>query len=575
MSMQTLTYSDTMTYDRQALAAIYERHSPELFRYAYRLLGDSDLAEDCVAETFSRFLRVTRDGSSPMENVRAYLYRVAHNWVTDHYRRQPLPPLSLEADMHSDPEANPSRLVADQMDREQVRAALLRLPAEQRQVIELRFLEEWPHEAVAAAVGKSVEATARLAAPGVGRFAPDVAGVWRIGKMSDVMNNHEIDPEMKELLDLLRPVPERTPEAIAAGRSKFVAELDALYPVEQRTRKGLWASVLVNIRLLKENFGMKNLVFRTMVAILAVLVLVLGGAGVTAQAAAGALPGDALYGVKTGLEQARLSLTGAADAQVRLYLELANRRLEEMDALVDAGRFTEIAPLADDFHKNVGKALEALKAAAQENPATAADLNAEIAASLARFSQMLNSIVSRVPETAQPALLPALQAAQGSDPAVGNENANGNSNDDNSNGNANGNSNDDNSNGNTNGNSNDDNSNGNTNGNSNDDNSNGNTNGNSNDDNSNGNTNGNSNDDNSNGNANGNSNDDNSNDNANGNSNDDNSNDNGGGGNDNGGGGNDDGGGGGGNDDGGGGGGGNDDGGGGKDDGGGSSNGND
>jgi RNA polymerase sigma factor (sigma-70 family) len=43
-----------------------------------------------------------------------------------------------------------------------VRAALLRLPPEQRQVIELRFVEDWPHDAVAAALGKTVEATRAL-----------------------------------------------------------------------------------------------------------------------------------------------------------------------------------------------------------------------------------------------------------------------------------------------------------------------------------------------------------------------------------------------------------------------------
>jgi RNA polymerase sigma-70 factor, ECF subfamily len=162
MSMQTLTYSNAMIYDRQTLVTIYEQHSPELYRYAYRLLGDSHLAEDCVSETFSRFLRVVRDGPNQMENVRAYLYRVAHNWVTDHYRRQPPTPLSLEADVHSDPEANPLRVVAEQLEREQVRAALLRLPGDQRQVIELRFLEDWSHEEVAVAIGKSVEATRAL-----------------------------------------------------------------------------------------------------------------------------------------------------------------------------------------------------------------------------------------------------------------------------------------------------------------------------------------------------------------------------------------------------------------------------
>ena len=47
------------------------------------------------------FLQAVRDGGGPSDNARAYLYRTVHNWVIDHYRRQPLPPLSLEEEMHS------------------------------------------------------------------------------------------------------------------------------------------------------------------------------------------------------------------------------------------------------------------------------------------------------------------------------------------------------------------------------------------------------------------------------------------------------------------------------------------
>lgn len=149
-------------YNRSDLITIYEQHNGELFRYAYRLLDDAALAEDCVSETFSRFLKAVRDGLGPVENVRAYLYRVAHNWITDYYRRQPLPLLSLDAELHAEADNNPSQLVTDEMERERVRLALLRLPPEQRQVIELRFLEDWPHDAVAAALGKSIEATRTL-----------------------------------------------------------------------------------------------------------------------------------------------------------------------------------------------------------------------------------------------------------------------------------------------------------------------------------------------------------------------------------------------------------------------------
>ncbi len=154
--------ADRSLYSRKILVAIYEQYSEELYRYAYRMLVDSDLAEDCVSETFSRFLRAVRDGLGPVENVRAYLYRIAHNWITDHFRRQPLPLVSLDSERHEEPDANPSNVVAVQFERERIRKALLMLPPEQRQVIELRFLENWAHKDVAAALGKSEEATRAL-----------------------------------------------------------------------------------------------------------------------------------------------------------------------------------------------------------------------------------------------------------------------------------------------------------------------------------------------------------------------------------------------------------------------------
>jgi len=40
----------------ESLAAIYNHYNDRLYTYAARLLGDADLAEECVAETFSRFL---------------------------------------------------------------------------------------------------------------------------------------------------------------------------------------------------------------------------------------------------------------------------------------------------------------------------------------------------------------------------------------------------------------------------------------------------------------------------------------------------------------------------------------
>lgn len=161
MRMQNITISTAKPLDKQALVAIYEQHSPEIFRYASRLLDDSDLAEECVSEIFSRFLLSVRSGNRP-ENVRAYLFRAAHNWVIDRFRHQPLPELSLDEGLHANPEGNPAQVVAKELERQRVRAAILRLPVEQRQVIELRFMEDWSHDEVAVALGKTIEATRAL-----------------------------------------------------------------------------------------------------------------------------------------------------------------------------------------------------------------------------------------------------------------------------------------------------------------------------------------------------------------------------------------------------------------------------
>ena len=162
MNIDTTYLTETNSLDRKAIVDLYDQHSSGIFRYAYRLLGSQDMAEECVAETFSRFLHAVKAGKGPSENVQAYLYRMAHNWATDQYRRQPQPSLEIDLEQHADHGSNPSTLVHHRLERERVRKAIQQLPYEQQRVIELRFLDELPHEDVARTLGKSIEATRAL-----------------------------------------------------------------------------------------------------------------------------------------------------------------------------------------------------------------------------------------------------------------------------------------------------------------------------------------------------------------------------------------------------------------------------
>lgn len=149
-------------YDVPALGAIYDRFSPGIYRYAMRLLGDDCLAEDCVAETFQRFLRALRAGQGPDDHLQAYLFRIAHNWITDSYRRQPPPPLELDESIRSEDQHHPEVQAANHLEQNRVRLALRSLTPEQRQVITLRFIEGWENEEVAAVLQKPVGAVKAL-----------------------------------------------------------------------------------------------------------------------------------------------------------------------------------------------------------------------------------------------------------------------------------------------------------------------------------------------------------------------------------------------------------------------------
>lgn len=142
--------------DLSALETVYDRYSPGIYRYAMRLLGDECLAEDCVSETFARFLKGLRSGTGPRDHLQAYLYRIAHNWVTDCYRRQPPPPLELDDALPGDEQAHPETQVQARLEQQEVRLALRSLSPDQRQVLVLRYLEGWENEQVAEALQKPV-----------------------------------------------------------------------------------------------------------------------------------------------------------------------------------------------------------------------------------------------------------------------------------------------------------------------------------------------------------------------------------------------------------------------------------
>ena len=69
-------------------ASIIAAHESVLLRYVARLVNNAVAAQDVVQETFLKLFRVWRDGARPTDNLRPWLYRVAHNTAIDYIRRE-------------------------------------------------------------------------------------------------------------------------------------------------------------------------------------------------------------------------------------------------------------------------------------------------------------------------------------------------------------------------------------------------------------------------------------------------------------------------------------------------------
>lgn len=149
-------------FDQNALAAIYDDYHHAIYRYIYRRVGEVETARDLTAEVFQRLLQAFHKGHGPDRQLKAWLYRTAHNGVVDYYRRQQHRRHLALNEAVAAPDGDPVQTAAHHILAEKVRGALPHLTPDQQQVITLKFLAGLSNEEVAAALDKPVGAVKSL-----------------------------------------------------------------------------------------------------------------------------------------------------------------------------------------------------------------------------------------------------------------------------------------------------------------------------------------------------------------------------------------------------------------------------
>lgn len=123
---------------KKEFGKIYDKHVEEIYRFVYLKVSSRETAEDITSETFRKGWK--RFKKSPMDNPRAYLYKVARNLVIDHYRTQK-EHVSPE-DIQLKEESNLEESLSLDDDLQEVKEAMESLKDNYQNIIILRYLEE-------------------------------------------------------------------------------------------------------------------------------------------------------------------------------------------------------------------------------------------------------------------------------------------------------------------------------------------------------------------------------------------------------------------------------------------------
>ena len=136
-----------------AWMSLVRRYEKRLFNHALRMVGNRDDAMDLLQDVFLSVYRnlASYRGDAPFA---AWLYRIATFRCTDHLRRKR--PAFGEFEEFPDAEANnPEITLESARSNGDIIRLLSSLPSEQRQVIELKFFQNFTFEEIAGQLGIS------------------------------------------------------------------------------------------------------------------------------------------------------------------------------------------------------------------------------------------------------------------------------------------------------------------------------------------------------------------------------------------------------------------------------------
>ena len=145
---------------RKIFSKIYDQYIDKIYRFIFLKVNSQEIAQDLCSETFLRGWQTFKEKNEEIENIQAFLYRIARNLVTDHYREKgKAKVISAEYWEVTDPRQNLEEKSLLKSDFDNIRMALASLKEDYQDVIIWHYLDDLPIPEVAKLLGRTESAT--------------------------------------------------------------------------------------------------------------------------------------------------------------------------------------------------------------------------------------------------------------------------------------------------------------------------------------------------------------------------------------------------------------------------------
>ncbi|MEZ4211138.1 MAG: RNA polymerase sigma factor [Candidatus Paceibacterota bacterium] len=150
----------------------YEEFSDAIFRYSLFQTSNREIALDITQDTFTKTWQYLQKGEE-VENIKAFLYRVAKNLIVDHRRKKKSSSLDeiMEAGIDFTEEENVLEEKEKNFDKEKDRQKLLKtiekIDEKYKEILLMRYVEEMSIKEISEILDKSQNHTSVMIHRGV------------------------------------------------------------------------------------------------------------------------------------------------------------------------------------------------------------------------------------------------------------------------------------------------------------------------------------------------------------------------------------------------------------------------